>query len=154
MSDPYWSQTKVTSNCQQPGKNKEACSLRTAECQGFSVCSTVGTVVSPGWESRGKTRKEDPLISSRDTLTSQGAGGSPDLNLGQKWPVGPTAMVIIVGTLRRSRKTHAEPCRAAWSAGWLELELSHTMYTQPPGSISDSLSVHRIFPAKAIQEVF
>lgn len=26
--DPYWSQPKVTSNCQQPGKNKEAYSLK------------------------------------------------------------------------------------------------------------------------------
>lgn len=95
--DPYWSQPEVTSNCQQPGKNKEAYSLRIAKFRGFYVCSTVGTVVSPRWESRGKTRKRDPLISSRDTLTSQGAGGSPCLNLGQKWPVGAKAMGIIVG---------------------------------------------------------
>lgn len=73
-------------------------------------------MVSPGWESRGKTRKEDPLISSRDTLPSQGAGGSPGLNLGQKWPVGSKAMVIIVGMLRRSRKTRAEQCRAVQSS--------------------------------------
>lgn len=59
--------------------------------EAYPLKTTVGSSeVSPQWEGRGKTREEDSLISSRDTLVCQ---------------EGPQAMVTKVGKTGRSHVT-------------------------------------------------
>lgn len=56
--DPYWSQPEVTSNCQQPGKNKEAYSLKLPS---FGAFMSVPPWSLLGGRAEGKPGKEIPL---------------------------------------------------------------------------------------------
>lgn len=129
-SDPHWPWPKVTSHCQQTGKNEGSIFFKNYRVSGL-FCLFHKRQCGLSWvqgQRENQERRSSYLFRGHpsQSRSRREPRPKPGLEVAQEEP---KAMVITVGKIRRSCNTcpaqspMSAQCQAAWSAGWREVAM-------------------------------